>query len=172
MDKNEHFYLGTISRKFSFKGEVVLQLNPDLESFPKDLESVFVEYEQKRIPFFIEFTKQSKNHSFRLKFEDVQNEDDAQSLVGKDIYVLRSQVDIDESFRIEDLIGYYAFDINDEEIGEITDVNKMTIQSIFEIQTSTSKVLVPVNEEWLIDIDEENQEITLDLPEGLLDLNN
>ena len=171
MDKNDHFYLGTISRKFSFKGEVVLQLNPDLESFPQDLKSVFVEIGQKRIPFFIEFTKQSKHNSYRLKFEDINTEDDAQNLVSRDVYVLRSEIDLDESFRIEDLIGYVAFDTNDEEIGEITDINTMTIQSIFEIQTPQAKVLVPVNEDWILDIDEEHQEITLDLPDGLLELN-
>jgi len=167
MDKNEHFYLGTISRKFSFKGEVVIQLNPDLEHFPQDLKSVFVEFEQKRIPFFIEFTKQSKNNSYRLKFEDVNTEDEAQNLVSREVYVLSSEIDLDDSFRLEDLIGYVAFDTNDEE----TDINTMTIQSIFEIQTSDAKVLVPVNDDWIMDIDDDNQEITLDLPDGLLDLN-
>jgi len=171
MDKNDHFYLGTISRKFSFKGEVVLQLNPDLDYFPKELKSVFVEIGQKRIPFFIEFTKQSKHNSYRLKFEDINTEDDAQHLVSKEVFVLRTDVDIDDSFKIEDLIGFTAFDSNDDEIGEIISINNTTIQSIFEIQTSDATVLVPVNEDWILDIDDENQEITLDLPDGLLDLN-
>ncbi len=172
MDKNEHFYLGTISRKFSFKGEVVLQLNPELDSLPEHLESVFVEFEQKRIPFFIEFTKQSKKNSYRLKLEDVDNEEDAQSLVHKDVYVLRSEIDIDETFGLTDLIGYTAFDQDDHEIGEITNINSQTIQSIFEIKTDSATVLIPVNDNWILDIDEEHQEITLELPEGLLDLNN
>jgi len=171
MDKNEHFYLGTFSRKFSFKGEVVLQLNPELDSLPEHLESVFVEIEQKRIPFFVEFTKKSKKNSFRFKLEDINNEEDAQSLVGKEVYVLKSVVDIDDSFSLNDLIGYIAFDSNDNEIGEIIHINSLTIQSIFEIKSEDSTILIPVNEEWILDIDEENLEITLDLPEGLLDLN-
>lgn len=171
MDKNEHFYLGTISRKFSFKGEVVLQINPELDTFPNHIKSVFVEFQQKRIPYFIEFTNASKKNSIRLKFEDVSTEKEAEQLVKHDVYVLKSDIDIDEEFSLKDLVGFTAFDHEDYEIGEIKSLNTTSPQAIFEIQSENGLVLIPVNEEWIMEIDQANQNIYLQLPDGLLDLN-
>ena len=171
MDKNEHFYLGTISRKFSFKGEVVLQINPDLGYFPENLKSVFVEIQQKRIPFFIEFTKAHKQNNLRIKFEDVNTEEEADKLVKRKVYVSKSEIDIDEEFSLKDLIGFTAYDDQDEQIGEIVNLNTSTPQALFELTSKQGPLLIPVNEDWIIEIDEENKDIYFELPEGLLDLN-
>jgi 16S rRNA processing protein RimM len=172
MDKNEHFYLGTISRKFSFKGEVVLQINPDLGYFPENLQSVFVDIQQKRIPFFIEFTKAHKKNNLRIKFEDINTEEDADSLVKRDVYVLKSEIDIDEEFTLKDLIGFTAYDDNDDLIGEIVSLNTSTPQTFFELISEKGPILIPVNDDWILEIDEDNKAIYFELPEGLLDLNN
>ncbi len=171
MDKNEHFYLGTISRKFSFKGEVVLQINPDLTDLPDDLKSVFVDVQQKRIPFFIEFTKAHKKNSIRIKFEDIHTEEEANQLVKRDVYIPKSELDLDEAFSLKDLIGFSAYDENDDFIGEIINLNTSTPQAFFELTSARGPVLIPVNEDWILEIDEENKSIYLELPEGLLDLN-
>jgi len=171
MDKNEHFYLGTISRKFSFKGEVVLQINPDLKYFPDDIKSVFVEIQQKRIPFFIEFTKAHKKNNLRLKFEDINTEEDAEKLVKRDVYVLKNELDLDDSFSLKDLIGFDAYDHQENFIGEIVNINTNSPQALFEISSENRDILIPVNEDWIIEIDEENEDIYFELPDGLLDLN-
>ena len=171
MDENEYFYLGTISRKFSFKGEVVLQINPDIDSFPKHIKSVFVDLQQKRIPFFIESTTTHKKNSIRLKFEDVSSELEADKIVKHDVYVLKSEIDIDEEFSLKDLVGFTAYDDQDYEIGEIISINTSTPQTILEIQSEKSSILIPFNEDWIIEIDEDQKDIFFELPEGLLDLN-
>lgn len=171
MDKNKHFYLGTISRKFSFKGEVVLQINPNLNYFPEDLISVFVEIQQKRIPFFIEFTKAHKKNSIRLKFEDINTEEEAEKLVNREVYGLKSEIDIDDSFSLKDLIGFTAFDENDNLIGEITAINTSSPQALFELTSDKGNLLIPMNEEWILEIDEDIKSIYFELPDGLLDLN-
>jgi 16S rRNA processing protein RimM len=172
MDKNEYFYLGTISRKFSFKGEVVLQINPDLDYFPTDIESVFVEIQQKRIPFFIEFTKAHKKNSIRVKFEDISTEDEAEKLVKRDVFVLKDEIDLDEEFSLKDLIGFTAYDDEDVLIGEIIGLNTSTPQTLFELSSDEGTLLIPYNENWILEIDEQDMTIYFELPEGLLDLNN
>lgn len=171
MDENAYFYLGTISRKFSFKGEVVLQINPDLGEFPKHIKSVFVDLQQKRIPFFIESTKTHKKNSIRLKFEDVSSELEAEKIVKHDVYVLKSEIDIDEVFSLKDLVGFIAFDDQDAEIGEIISINTTTPQAVFEISSQKGSILIPVNDDWIVEIDEDEKQIYFELPEGLLDLN-
>ncbi len=171
MDKNEYFYLGTISRKFSFKGEVVLQINADLNTFPNHIKSVFVDLQQKRIPYFIEFTKTHKKNSIRLKFEDVNSEIEAENLVKHDVFILKSEIDIDDEFSLKDLIGFKAYGDHNNFIGEITNLNTSTLQAFFEVQSNEKQILIPVNEDWILEIDEDQKEIFFELPEGLLDLN-
>ncbi|MGX1023467.1 ribosome maturation factor RimM [Flavobacterium sp. CS20] len=171
MDKNEHFYLGTISRKFSFKGEVVLQINPELDNFPEHIKSVFVEFQQKRIPYFIEFTKPHKKNSIRLKFEDISTEQDADQLVKHDVYILKSEIELDDEFSLKHLIGFTVYDENDERIGKIINLNTSTPQAFFEIESNQRQILIPVNEDWIVEIDEGQKEIFFELPDGLLDLN-
>jgi len=171
MDKNEYFYLGTISKKFSFKGEVVLQINPDLSYFPKNLKSVFVDIQQKRIPFFIEFTKAHKKNNLRIKFEDINTEEDADQLVKREVYVLTSEIDIDEEFSLKDLIGFNAYDDQDKLIGVIVGLNTSTPQTLFELTSERGPLLIPLNEDWILEIDHDQQAIYFELPEGLLDLN-
>lgn len=172
MDKNDHFYLGLISRKFSFKGEVVLQINPDLGYFPEDLKSVFVDIQQKRIPFFIEFTKAHKKNNLRIKFEDVNTEEEADKLVKRDVYVFKDDIHINEEFSLKDLIGYTAIeDHTDDKIGEIISINTSTPQAFFEIISDQKQILIPVNEDWILEIDQDKKSIYFELPEGLLDLN-
>ena len=170
MDKNVHFYLVTISRKFSFKGEIVLQVNPELNTFPKQIKSVFVEFQQKRIPFFIASTKPHKKNSIRIKFEDVSTEQEAEQLVKHDVYILTSEIDLDEEFSLKDLVNFTAYDENHEPIGEIVNLNTSTPQAFFEIESKRKQILIPANEDWIVEINEDQKKIFFELPEGLLDL--
>ena len=43
MDNNQFFYLGKITRKFSFKGELIIFLDTDSPSTYYDLKKVFIQ---------------------------------------------------------------------------------------------------------------------------------
>ena len=87
MRKEECFYLGKIVKKHSFKGEVVIKLDTDEPELYGNMESVFVDLGNNLVPFFIEKSSLSKGTMLRVKFEDVNSEDDADAIVRSGIYL-------------------------------------------------------------------------------------
>ena len=55
-------------------------------------------------------------------------------------------------------------------LGEVTDVDTSTINTLFVVDCQGEELLVPAQEEFIIDIDQKHKVITVDLPEGLIAL--
>lgn len=86
MRKQDCFYLGKVAKKFSFKGEVLVYLDTDEPELYENLESVFVDFNGQLVPFFIEAAFLHKNDFLRVKFEDCQSEEDADRIIGSELY--------------------------------------------------------------------------------------
>ena len=87
MRKEDCFYLGKIAKKFSFKGEVLIFLDTDEPELYQNLESIFVLMNRNLVPFFIDQAALHKDKFLRVKFEDVDSEEEADNLVGSEVYL-------------------------------------------------------------------------------------
>ncbi|MFO8146898.1 MAG: ribosome maturation factor RimM [Bacteroidota bacterium] len=172
MLKKECFYLGKIVSKFSFKGEVLIKLDTDEPEAYTKMESVFVDYNDNLVPFFIERSSLHKSDLLRAKFEDVDTEEDADDLMRCDIYLPLDQLPELEGdkFYFHEIIGFTAEDVNFGEIGIITGVNDSSYQALFEIDHNGNEILIPVNDDFIKKVDKKNKTILLDTPPGLIEI--
>lgn len=172
MDKKNCFYLGKIVSKYSFKGELLVKLDTDDPEFFIDMESVFVLQHKNLIPFFIEESSLHKSELLRVRFEDVDNEADADALIGAELYLPLDFLPklTGNKFYYHEVIGFTAEDENFGNIGIITGVNDSTNQAIFEIDRDGKEILIPLVDHFLKNIDRENKKILFDVPEGLINL--
>ncbi|GHA44522.1 ribosome maturation factor RimM [Salinimicrobium marinum] len=172
MTKEECFYLGRIVSKFSFKGEVLIKLDTDEPESYLEMESVFVDYDNNLVPYFIERSNLQKSNLLRVKFEDVESEEDADDLMKCDVYLplnLLPELN-DDQFYFHEVIGFTVEDLNYGTVGTLTGINDTTSQALFEIEKNGKQVLIPMNEQFLQKVDKKNKTIFVKTPEGLIDL--
>ena len=172
MTKEECFYLGRIVSKFSFKGEVLIKLDTDEPESYLEMESVFVEYDNNLVPFFIERSSLQKSNLLRVKFEEVDTEEDADDLMKCDIYLplnLLPELGEDQ-FYFHEVIGFTVEDELYGKVGTLTGVNDTTTQALFEIEKDGKQILIPMNDQFLVKVDKKNKTILVKTPEGLIDL--
>lgn len=172
MLKEECFYLGRIVRKFSFKGELLAKLDTDEPEVYENLESVLIDFNDKLIPFFINACQLHKSTLLRIDFEDVENEADAEDLIGADLYLPLDQLPelSGDQFYYHEVTGFTVEDKNYGTIGTLTSVNDKTAQALFVIDAGGKEVLIPVNDLFIKKLDREQKKILLDVPEGLIEV--
>ena len=172
MNKDDCFYLGTIVKKYSFKGEVLAKLDTDEPEYYENLESIFLEVRGKLIPFFVENSQLHKSNLLRLKFEDIDSEPDSETILKCDIYLPLSALPKLEgsNFYFHEVIGFTIEDTNFGKVGIIKGVNDATAQALFEIDNDGKEVLIPVNDEIIKKVDRDKKTILVETPEGLIDL--
>ena len=173
MLKEDCFYLGKIAKKHSFKGELLLFLDTDEPEIYENLESVFIELnDEDLVPFFIESGQLHRNHFLRVQFEDVYSEEDADALVGTEVYLPLSMLPKLEGnqFYYHEIKGFEVIDEDHGAIGKLTLVNDNGVQPLFVINDNEKEILVPVIDEFIVKIDRENKQLHLRTPKGLIDL--
>lgn len=172
MDKKDCFYLGKIVKKYSFKGELLIKLDTDEPESYANLESVFIDLRNTLIPFFIESSQLHKSELLRVKFEDIDTEADADSLIKSELYLpLEFLPKLEgDKFYFHEIIGFEVEDVHFGKVGIIKGVNDSTSQSLFEIERDGIEILIPMNDHFIKKVDKINKKIIVDTPEGLIDL--
>ena len=172
MRKKECFYLGKVVSKFSFKGEVLIKLDTDEPESYLEMESVFVDYDNNLVPFFIEKSNLQKSNLLRVKFEDVDSEEDAEDLIKCDLYLPLDLLPTlnEDQFYFHEIIGFTVEDANYGTVGTLTGINDTTAQALFEIEKNGKLILIPMNDEFLQKVDKKKKTIFVQAPDGLIDL--
>ena len=172
MKKEDCFYLGKIVKKYSFKGELLAKLDTDEPELYENLDAIFIDLRGNLVPFFVESSQLHKSDLLRLNFEDVDSEADADALLKCDLYL---PIDLlpkleGNKFYFHEVIGFKITDENFGEVGIIKRVNDSTAQALFEIDRNSIEILIPMNDEFIVNVDRKNKTVFVNTPEGLIDL--
>ncbi len=172
MRKKDCFYLGKIAKKFSFKGEVLVYLDTDEPEMYTELESMFVETNGHLVPFFIERSSIHREKFLRTKFEDMESEEEADTIVGKDVYLPLTMLPTLEGnkFYYHEVVGFDAIDQRLGNFGTVLRILDNGVQALFEVQKDEAIILIPLIDEFIIEVNRKNKSILFNTPEGLIDL--
>jgi len=171
MTIEEAFYIGYVTKTKGLKGELQVFFeyeDPEL----LDMDIVFAEINGKMVPFFVSSYKLHTNNTGNFYFDDVDHIDKAQLLVRKKIYLpLSKKPERDEDdFFYTDLVGFVAMDRLLGELGEISEVHEYPQQFVAAVSHKGKEIMFPLNDDFIVEIDEDHKILNVDLPDGLLDV--
>jgi 16S rRNA processing protein RimM len=172
MKKEDCFYLGKIVKKYSFKGELLAKLDTDQPELYENLDAVFIQVRNSLIPFFIESSQLHKSDLLRLKLEEVNTEEDADSLLKSELFLpleLLPKLE-GKKFYFHEVIGFTIKDVNYGDVGTVKGINDSTAQALFEIDKDGVEILIPMNDQFIIEVNREQKTISVETPPGLIDL--
>ncbi|SHF56158.1 16S rRNA processing protein RimM [Mariniphaga anaerophila] len=164
--------IGFIRKTHGVHGELVFEFESEFEESVAESERFFLEIDGLLVPFFI------NEDGFRFKsaktalviFKWVDTEKYARRLVGSPVFLFNNEIiDEENDLALSQFIHFRLTDENGEQIGEITNVDDYAGNIVFTVDANGNEILVPYNEDFLLNFDEQEKTIQLKLPEGLTD---
>lgn len=170
--KEDCFRLGSIARLHGYKGEVSIFLDVDNPNDYKNLESVFVEFDGKLVPFFFE-SMFIRNKGFAVaKFETIDNEKQANLIIKCGLYLPLDILPESEGkeFYYFEIENFTVIDELHGEIGVVQKVIDLSGNPIIQINFEGKEILLPKQEQFIKEIDWDNETIHIIAPEGLIEM--
>lgn len=170
MIRREDVYrIGKLGKAHGVKGELSMMIDDD--TFDRvEAEYLILEMDGIMVPFFMEEYRFKTDDTVLVKFEDVDTQERAKQLTGTEVFFPRALAQEDETGELSyaQLVGFTIINAADKsEAGVIVSVDEQTVNIMFEL---TDGRLIPAAEELIDGIDIEKKEITMIIPEGILDL--
>ncbi len=139
-----------------------------------DCSVVFLRIDGRPIPFFIEDI--DYKGALLLKLEDVDNPEAAKALSGTEISLRRSEISSNlrapasAPTSYHTYLGYSLIGSNEQAIGPIKAIEQFPQQVMAIVERKGKEILIPLNDKFILQVDEQQQRITVELPDGLLEL--
>lgn len=164
--------IGKFAATFGFAGELVLHHHLGKKTSLKGLETLFIEtHKDELLPYFIQHTKIKNTEEIYIKLEGIDTKEAGRPLVQKQVWLTEEafQQYAGKSAPIS-LLGFHIVHAG-EDLGEILEVIEQPHQLLCRIMLDGSReALIPVHADTLLKMDKKNRQVTVDLPEGLLDI--
>lgn len=169
----EYTQIGYTRKTHGVAGEIKVVIEEVFEPLFLEADRVFLEIKGAKMPYFIENIRGGGD--LIVQFEEVDSKEAAFLLQSRPIFLFSKE--IPETLAVEDdemeFARFEGFELYDETqglIGAIEAVLDMPQQEMALVHYKKREVLIPLHEQWIVQLDEKNKRITLRLPDGLLDL--
>lgn len=168
LKKEDFVYFGKFLKPHGTKGEIGLEtedftLGEDCDFVACDIDGILV-------PFFFEERRAKNSDTLIVKIERMESAEEVRYLTNRKAYIPRKWTENSEELSWAYFRGFTAIDETTGELGEIIDIDDSTMNTLFVIDNNGEELLVPLQEEFIVGIDQENREIIFNLPQGLVSL--
>lgn len=170
----EYITIGHTKKTYGVNGGLKAHIEDQYLEVLVNAEVVFLKINDKPTPFFIEGIEET--NQLVLFFEDVTSKEEAHPFCAREIQVRASDLqDVhllppDSPGNYLELMGYEIETKERGTIGTIKEIVELPEQHLAVIQYQNKEVLIPLNDQFIKQVDENNKIIKMELPEGLIEL--
>ena len=173
MIKVEDVYrIGLINKPHGVHGELLFSFDDDI--FDRmEADYIICMMDGILVPFFFESYRFRSDSTALIKLEGIDTEQQARRMTNVEVFFPKEHVEEldDNELTWSYFVGFLIKDVNEGEIGKVIDVDDSTINTLFVVDHNDTEVLIPAQEDFIVDLDREKRVITMQIPAGLLDLN-
>ena len=168
MIKYEEVYkIGRLGKTHGVKGEITFQFDDDI--FDRtDSDYLVLEIDGILVPFFMEEYRFRSDSLALVKFCDIDTQQRAAELTGCNVFFPRELAEEDDRPSLSSLVGFSLVEAKTgETISTIASIDDSTANILFELKDGK---LIPATDDLITRIDMQKRTITMQIPEGLLDI--
>lgn len=163
--QQELIAIGTLRRPHGKQGEIQCQMSNELWD---EAEATFLilRLDHLFVPFRVLDWRGKGTDTIIFQLQGIDSETAATRLVGAPAYMLRRDVQGDEESMMtwQDLVGYKVIEQEQGSLGRVQSIDESTINTLMELEDGR---LLPIHEDFIVHIDDEQRTITLHLPFAL-----
>ncbi len=170
MHKNDYLQVGVITSTHGIRGEVKVFPTTDDPNRFKSLKKLVLDTGKTYLPLEIEGVKFFKQFVI-LKFKGIDNINDIEKYKKMSLLVSREdavELEEDEYF-MADMIGMEVITEDGKRFGTLADIMETGANDVYVIESDThGEVLIPAIKECILDVDVEQDRMTIRLMNGLI----
>jgi 16S rRNA processing protein RimM len=170
MNKQDCYLLGYIAKLHGFKGEVSLFLDVSFPDEYQKLDVIFIEINDNLTPFFIQSYKLQTKGFATIKFEGINDENEAKKILRKSVFLPVSTLPelTEKNFYDHEVVGFELIDDTFGLVGKIIQIIDLPVNPLIQVDANGKEVLIPFVNDLIQNVDRENRKLHVKTPEGLL----
>ena len=172
MIKAEDVYrIGIINKPHGVHGELLFTFDDDIFD-QVDADYIVCLMDGILVPFFFESYRFRSDSTALIKLEGIDTEQQARRMTNVEVYFPKEHTEAleDDELTWQFFVGFTIIDEKKGKIGKVTDVDNSTINTLFVVDHMGTEVLIPAQEDFIVDLDRETKVIKMSLPNGILEL--
>jgi 16S rRNA processing protein RimM len=165
------YKVGVVAKPHGLKGEVTVILN-DAPADWDALKTIFLlEKGNRLVPYFIDQISVRGTKAF-VKFEDIDSPEAAEAISKHEIFLPKTERPkaAKGDFYDDEVIGFEVTDETHGELGTVDSVETSGPNRLLVVIKNEKEILIPINSPFIKTINKSKQKISVDLPEGFLDI--
>ena len=169
--EEEVYKIGIINKPHGIHGELLFTFDDDI--FDRvEADYIICMMDGILVPFFFESYRFRSDTTALIKLEGVDTEQQARRFNNIEVYFPKAQADEveDDELTWNYFIGFHIVEEEEGEIGVVTDVDNSTINTLFIVESNGREILIPAQEDFIVDINRKKKVFTMSLPKGLLEI--
>ena len=169
--REEVYKIGIFNKPHGIHGELSFTFTDDI--FDRvEAEYLICPMDGILVPFFLEEYRFRSDNTALVKLEGVDTAERARMFTNVEVYfpIRHAEEAGTDELTWDYFVGFRVEEVHHGHLGEVTEVDNSTINTLFVVGRQGEELLIPAQEELIVDLDRKHRVITVDLPEGMLAL--